>query len=66
MKAKELIDILKQNPELEVVICECKKYEDNIPLLPVHSVEVFNDEDSDDNKIILSFDTYGTNLYNHK
>lgn len=61
MKAKELIDILQQNPELEVVVCECKKYDDNIPLLPIHSVEVFSEEDSDEDKIILSFDTNGTN-----
>ena len=60
MKAKELIEILQQNPELEVVVCECKKYEDNIPLLPVHSVEIFDDEDlePEEFKICLNFDTY--------
>ena len=61
MKAKELIDILQQNPELEVVVCECKKYDDNITLLPIHSAEVFSEEDSDEDKIILSFDSNGTN-----
>lgn len=61
MKAKELIEILQQNPELEVVVCECKKYEDNIPLMPVHSIEIFNEEDSDYDKIILNFDTNATN-----
>lgn len=60
MKAKELIEILQQNPELEVVVCECKKYEDNIPLLPVRSVEILDDEDlePEEFKICLNFDTY--------
>jgi len=55
MKAKELIEILQQNPELEVVVCECKKYEDNIPLIPVNSAEIFSEEDSEEDKIILKF-----------
>ena len=56
MKAKEFIKILQQNPESEIVVCECKKYEDNIPLIPVNSVELYNEEDSEESVIIFNFD----------
>ena len=63
MIAEELIEILQQNPKLEIVVCECKKYEDNIPLLPIHSVEIFDHEDLEPGefKICLNFDTYISN-----
>lgn len=59
MKAKELIEILQQNPELEIVVCECKKYEDDIPLIPVKKIELWGDEDSDNiiDYVVLQFDT---------
>jgi hypothetical protein len=57
MKAKELIEILQQNPELEIVVCECKKYNNNISLIPITFAEIFNDKDSGDDFIILNFNT---------
>lgn len=48
MNSEQLIEILKQNPKMEIVIVECKKYEDNIPYLPIHSVEKTHDDDGNE------------------
>lgn len=57
MKAKELIKILEENPENEIVIFELGKHIDNAPLLPVHSVEVDNENiiDEENKLIIINF-----------
>lgn len=57
MKAKEAIEILQKNPDLELVVCECNKYEDNIPLIPVSSIELFSEEDSEEDSFLINFET---------
>jgi len=59
MKAKNIIQLLQENPESELVICECRKYDDNIPLIPIKSIEPFDNEDSEQSNyyLMFSFDT---------
>lgn len=52
MKAKRLIEILEKYPDLEVGLLEMGRYEDNIPILLIHSVEYQPPSDDDSNETI--------------
>lgn len=59
MKAKDLIKILVQHPELEVGLIEFGKYEDNIPMLSIHSVELVLPDEDQEQFIGINFITSG-------
>ncbi len=53
MKAKELIKILQQNPELWVKVAESKKHEDDCPTMGVIACEKTLLEEADDDIFLL-------------